>query len=205
MEQVKKWYKLEEWVESKKIFRNLNWQDQIGAVKWKEWWQWVAGWVGALQPVRPDLAKFRYLGKNFKDPGNLWRSYLVLGKILHVLWQIFSAIRESSIVVNDQNWKHNLGIWSHCLRPPRRSPFFFFLIMQNVDSSKSPTRDRSSDVWVVPDKGPNQCDHVCRFFKFLGEKLWNKSSPNVWGRVGLFLKTPLLKQKLLWVFLGKFL
>ena len=42
-----------------------------------------------------------------------WRAYLVSGKILNLLWQKMFANGWIFTVVNGQNWKHNLVIWSH--------------------------------------------------------------------------------------------
>ena len=44
----------------------------------------------------------------------LLRVYLLLGNILHQLWQILHAIGQVFIYANGQMLKNNLTIWSHC-------------------------------------------------------------------------------------------
>ena len=58
--------------------------------------------VFCVSAVWTDLAEKRHFGKILKDFGNFWRAYLE-----YAIGQIF-------IVVNGQNLKHNLPIWSHC-------------------------------------------------------------------------------------------
>ena len=69
-----------------------------------------------LKPVWPDLAKFCNFGETLKDLDNLMRAYFVFGKFLSLLWQKNYAIRQSFIAVDGQILKHNLAIWSHCLK-----------------------------------------------------------------------------------------
>ena len=45
--------------------------------------------MAKVPPVKPDLAKFRYFGKISKTLGNFVIVYLVLGKILNLLWQFY--------------------------------------------------------------------------------------------------------------------
>ena len=56
----------------------------------------------------PDLAKFRRFG-------NSWRVYIVLGKILNLLWLICYAVGQIFTVKNSQILKNNLTIWSRCI------------------------------------------------------------------------------------------
>ena len=50
----------------------------------------------------PELQKFRHFGKMFKVFASVGRFKLVSSKILNILWQIFYAIWQILIFVNDQ-------------------------------------------------------------------------------------------------------
>ena len=60
------------------------------------------------------LANFRPFGKTLKYFGNIFRHYLVLGILLNLLRQIWSAIGQIFNAVNSEILKNNLAIWSHC-------------------------------------------------------------------------------------------
>ena len=42
------------------------------------------------------------------------KAYLVFGKIMSLLWQLFYALRQIYIVANSQILINSLAIWSHC-------------------------------------------------------------------------------------------
>ena len=57
------------------------------------------------------------LGENSRSFGHIWNKYLMCGKILDILAQIFFAIGQIFIVLGKwPNIEHanNLAIWSHC-------------------------------------------------------------------------------------------
>ena len=56
-----------------------------------------------LQPMWPDLAKFRHFGKIFKVFGNFSRLYLLFGKILSLLWPILFTFGQIFIYVIGPN------------------------------------------------------------------------------------------------------
>ena len=62
----------------------------------------------------PDLAKFCHFGSIIKFWGDYVRAYLVLGKILNLLWSTFYAIEQIFTVANGLILTNNLAIWSHC-------------------------------------------------------------------------------------------
>ena len=47
--------------------------------------------------VRPDLAKFHHLGNILKVFGHFLNKYLLFGKIVNLLWQIFYAFGKISL------------------------------------------------------------------------------------------------------------
>ena len=57
---------------------------------------------GVLCAVWGDLAKFRHLGILLKDFGLFLSNYLVFGKIVNLLWQIFHTYGQIFIVLNGQ-------------------------------------------------------------------------------------------------------
>ena len=67
------------------------------------------GWVTA---VWPDLAKNCHLGKILKRFGHFLSNYIVLGKIVSLLCQIFYTFGQISIVLKVNYWKNNLDtLW----------------------------------------------------------------------------------------------
>ena len=63
------------------------------------------------------------LWQNIQSLGQFFRGYVLLCKILDLLWQILCAIGQIFFYQNGQMLKNNLAIWSHCHRGP---------ILQNV-------------------------------------------------------------------------
>ena len=61
----------------------------------------------------PDLAKFRNLDKILESFGHFLSNYLVFGKIVNLLQQIFYTFGQIFIVLYDQILKNNISIWSH--------------------------------------------------------------------------------------------
>ena len=55
--------------------------------------------------VWPDLAKFRHFGKKINFFGHFLSNYLVFGKIVNLLWQIFYTFGQIFIVLNGQIFK----------------------------------------------------------------------------------------------------
>ena len=54
----------------------------------------------------PDFAKFHHFG-------NIFKVYLVLGKVFNSLWHNLYAIGHIFLLKMAKYWKHNLVIWSH--------------------------------------------------------------------------------------------
>ena len=50
----------------------------------------------------PDLAKFRHFGKNLEIFGNIFKVYLIFGKVLNPLWGIIYVFGQFFIDVNGQ-------------------------------------------------------------------------------------------------------
>ena len=65
--------------------------------------------------VWPDLAKFHHFCKSLQVFGKLLTVYFLFGKMLSILWEICDIIELSITDANDQIWKNNQTIWSHCL------------------------------------------------------------------------------------------
>ena len=57
---------------------------------------------------------FRHLGKILKVFGHFLINYLVFGKTVKLLWQIFFTFGQSLIVIKAKYWTNILAIWSHC-------------------------------------------------------------------------------------------
>ena len=72
---------------------------------------------------------------------------------------------------------------------PKTSKKLFFKKMKRKNISSNFSREKNH--W-------DQCDHIRRFLKVLGDKLSFKSSPNVWWLSGYF-KNITFNQKLLWL------
>ena len=71
--------------------------------------------VRSLVAVWPDLAKFRHFGTILQVFGQFLTVYLLLVKLVNLLWQICYDTGLIFIVANGPILKHNLTIWSHCL------------------------------------------------------------------------------------------
>ena len=71
--------------------------------------------VRSLVAVWPDLAKFRHFGTILQVFGQFLTVYLLLVKLVNLLWQICYNTGLIFIVANGPILKHNLTIWSHCL------------------------------------------------------------------------------------------
>ena len=67
-------------------------------------------------PVWPDFAKFHCFGKYLNIFGNLFKVYLVLGKVFNSLWHNLYAFGQIYIAVNCKILKAQSVIWSHCSR-----------------------------------------------------------------------------------------
>ena len=63
--------------------------------------------------VWPDLAKFHHFGKYLKIFGNIFKVYLVLGKVFCSLWPNLYAFGQISLLKMAKYLKRNLVIWSH--------------------------------------------------------------------------------------------
>ena len=68
-------------------------------------------------PVWPDWAKICHFGKISKVCLFLW-VYLEFGKILSLLWLLFYAFGQISLLTKAQYWKKYTVIWSHWSLPP---------------------------------------------------------------------------------------
>ena len=55
--------------------------------------------------VWPDLAKFRHFGKKINFFGHFLSNYLVFGKIVNLLWQIFDTFGQNFLVRNGHTLK----------------------------------------------------------------------------------------------------
>ena len=65
------------------------------------------------------FGKISPLGQNFKSLGQFLKAYLVFGKIVSILGQIFYAFMQIYIVTNGQILiNNNFAIWSHCRHVP---------------------------------------------------------------------------------------
>ena len=62
-----------------------------------------------MSSVRPDLAKFQHVGKYLKIFGNIFKVYLVLGKVFSSLWHNLFAIGQIFIAENGQKLKTQIG------------------------------------------------------------------------------------------------
>ena len=65
------------------------------------------------ETVWPELAKFNYFGKYLNIFGNIFKFYLVLGKVFNSLWHNSYAFGQ---IFMSKYYKHNPFIWSHCDR-----------------------------------------------------------------------------------------
>ena len=102
----------------------------------------------------PDLVKFHHFDQYLKIFGNIFKVYLVLGKIFSSLWYNLYAFGKFVLLKMAKYWKHNLvtlmGI----------KTFFLFLLFI-LQVSTPTTRDRSS-------AGASQTSSTKEFFQ-----LWN--------------------------------
>ena len=64
---------------------------------------------GGSKTVSPDLAKFHHFGKYLKSFGNIFKVYLVLGKVFYSLWHNLYAIGQIFIAENGQLLKTQFG------------------------------------------------------------------------------------------------
>ena len=71
-------------------------------------------WERNPDTVWPNWAKFRHFGNILKVLDDYVKAYLVLDKIMNLLWCTFYAIRQIFIVANCPILTNNLAIWSHC-------------------------------------------------------------------------------------------
>ena len=113
-----------------------------------------------LKAVWPDLAKFHHFGKYLKIFGNIFKVYLVLGKVFNSLWHNLYAIGHIFIAKMAYYWKHNFVIWSHCLKALTTLQL---AIKYLVDGVKSPfvITPSSSAAAVEAAKLMHELTHVC--------------------------------------------
>ena len=60
----------------------------------------------------PDLAKFRNLDKILESFGHFLSNYLVFGKIVNLLWQLFYTFGQIFIVQNGQILKNKATLFA---------------------------------------------------------------------------------------------
>ena len=73
------------------------------------------GYFFTSRAVWPDLEKIRHFGKTLQVFVKFFTFYLLFGKILSLLLQIWYIIGLIFIVAIGQIFKNNLTIWSHCI------------------------------------------------------------------------------------------